>query len=49
LGFCTHQDRLTPYEAMEILSKGQPVRVVRDGKEATLNNFQELHTCDRLS
>jgi len=49
LGLFGNQDRLSPYEAMEILSKGQPVRIVRDGKEATLNGFGDLQAYDRLS
>ena len=49
LGFFGHEDRLTPYEAMELLAKGQPVHVVRDGTDATLNSFGDLQAYDRLS
>ena len=48
LGIGARQDRLTPYEAMELLSQQQPIRIVDEGRSSTLHTFAELQAYQRL-
>lgn len=49
LGYFGNQDRLTPYDAMELLNDKKPVHLVNArGQGVTLNSFEELAAYDRL-
>lgn len=49
LSIGSREDRLTPYEALNLLSQQKPVSIVNNGQRSAVSSFDELHAYDRLS
>lgn len=49
LGVFGHEDRLSPYDAMQLLGAGKPIHLVNgQAQQVTLSSFDELQAYDRL-
>jgi len=49
LSIGSREDRLTPYEALNLLHQQKPVHIVKNGQRVAVSSFDELQTYDRLS